>query len=28
MCGDLVARAITGESHPLLARMDPARLLA
>jgi len=28
MCGDLVARAITGERHPLLARMDPVRLLA
>jgi glycine/D-amino acid oxidase-like deaminating enzyme len=28
MCGDLVAMAITGESHPLLARMDPGRLLA
>ena len=27
MCGDLVARAILGEPHPLLARMDPARLL-
>ena len=28
MCGDLVAKAILGEPHPLLARMDPARLLA
>ena len=28
MCGDLVAQAITGESHPLLERMDPARLVA
>ena len=28
MCGDLVAQAITGEPHPLLERMDPARLVA
>ena len=28
MCGDLVARAIAGEPHPLLERMDPARLAA
>lgn len=28
MCGDLVAQAILGEPHPLLERMDPARLLA
>jgi glycine/D-amino acid oxidase-like deaminating enzyme len=28
MCGDLVAKAITGESHPVLESMDPARLLA
>lgn len=28
MCGDLVARAIMGDRHPLLERMDPARLLA
>jgi gamma-glutamylputrescine oxidase len=27
MCGDLVARAICGEPHPLLERMNPARLL-
>jgi gamma-glutamylputrescine oxidase len=27
-CGDLVARAILGEPHPLLALLDPARLLA
>ena len=27
MCGDLVARAIGGDPHPLLERMDPARLL-
>ncbi|MFL6014071.1 MAG: NAD(P)/FAD-dependent oxidoreductase [Gaiellaceae bacterium] len=27
MCGDLVARAMLGESHPLLASFDPARLL-
>jgi gamma-glutamylputrescine oxidase len=27
-CGDLVAQAILGEPHPLLERMDPARLLA
>ena len=28
MCGDLVAQAIAGESHPLLERMSPARLVA
>ena len=28
MCGDLVAQAITGEPHPLLEAMAPARLLA
>lgn len=28
MCGDLVAQAILGEPHPLLERMNPARLLA
>ena len=28
MCGDLVAKAIMGDRHPLLERMDPARLLA
>jgi gamma-glutamylputrescine oxidase len=28
MCGDLVAQAILGDPHPLLARMAPARLLA
>ena len=28
MCGDLVGRAIAGEHHPLLERMDPARLVA
>lgn len=28
MCGDLVARAITGDPHPLLERMAPARLVA
>jgi glycine/D-amino acid oxidase-like deaminating enzyme len=28
MCGDLVAKAITGDPHPLLERMDPARLVA
>ncbi|HWL32607.1 MAG TPA: FAD-dependent oxidoreductase [Gaiellaceae bacterium] len=28
MCGDLVAQAILGESHPLLERMSPARLVA
>jgi glycine/D-amino acid oxidase-like deaminating enzyme len=28
MCGDLVAKAINGDSHPLLERMNPARLLA
>jgi glycine/D-amino acid oxidase-like deaminating enzyme len=27
MCGDLLARAILGEPHPLLDRFDPARLL-
>ena len=27
MCGDLVARAMLGDSHPLLATFDPARLL-
>lgn len=27
MCGDLVARAMAGEPHPLLKQMDPARLL-
>jgi hypothetical protein len=27
MCGDLVARAMLGASHPLLASFDPARLL-
>lgn len=27
MCGDLVAQAIAGESHPLLERMAPARLV-
>ena len=28
MCGELVAQAICGEPHPLLERMDPARLVA
>jgi gamma-glutamylputrescine oxidase len=28
MCGDLVAQAIAGDPHPLLERMDPARLVA
>ncbi len=28
MCGELVAQAIAGEPHPLLERMDPARLVA
>lgn len=28
MCGDLLARAILGDPHPLLERMDPSRLLA
>ncbi len=28
MCGDLVAQAILGEPHPLLERMEPARLVA
>ena len=28
MCGELVAQAIEGEPHPLLERMQPARLLA
>jgi len=28
MCGDLVADAIGGEPHPLLERMDPARLVS
>ena len=28
MCGDLVAQAITGEPHPLLDAMVPARLVA
>jgi gamma-glutamylputrescine oxidase len=28
MCGDLVAQAMLGEAHPLLERMDPARLVA
>ena len=28
MCGDLVAQAIVGEPHPLLAKMDPRRLVA
>jgi gamma-glutamylputrescine oxidase len=28
MCGDHVAQAICGEPHPLLERMDPARLVA
>jgi glycine/D-amino acid oxidase-like deaminating enzyme len=28
MCGDLVAQSILGEPHPVLERMDPARLLA
>ena len=28
MCGDLVAKAIAGDPHPLLDRMDPARLVA
>lgn len=27
-CGDLVARAVLGERHPLLRLFDPARLLA
>ena len=26
MCGDLVARAMLGEPHPLLELFDPARL--
>jgi gamma-glutamylputrescine oxidase len=28
MCGDLVAQAIAGKSHPLLERMAPSRLVA
>ncbi|MGZ8782041.1 MAG: NAD(P)/FAD-dependent oxidoreductase [Gaiellaceae bacterium] len=28
MCGDLVAKAIVGDPHPLLDRMGPARLVA
>jgi glycine/D-amino acid oxidase-like deaminating enzyme len=28
MCGDLVAQAILGDPHSLLAQMDPARLVA
>jgi gamma-glutamylputrescine oxidase len=28
MCGDLIAQAMLGEAHPLLERMDPARLVA
>jgi gamma-glutamylputrescine oxidase len=28
MCGDLVAQAMTGEPHPLLDQMAPARLVA
>ena len=28
MCGDLVAKAIAGDSHPLLAAFGPARLVA
>jgi glycine/D-amino acid oxidase-like deaminating enzyme len=28
LCGDLVAQAIAGERHPLLARTAPARLVA
>ncbi|MDQ3065911.1 MAG: FAD-binding oxidoreductase [Actinomycetota bacterium] len=28
MCGDLVAKSILGAPHPLLVRMDPARLVA
>ncbi len=28
MCGDLVAKAMLGEEHPLLALFDPERLLA
>ena len=28
MCGDLVARAMLGEPHPLLELFDPVRLLA
>jgi gamma-glutamylputrescine oxidase len=27
MCGDLVARAMLGDSHPLLGMFDPARLV-
>jgi glycine/D-amino acid oxidase-like deaminating enzyme len=27
MCGDLVARAMLGDVHPLLGMFDPARLL-
>ena len=27
LCGDLVAKAMLGESHPLLGMFDPARLL-
>ena len=27
MCGDLVAQAILGEPHPLLEKMEPARLV-
>jgi gamma-glutamylputrescine oxidase len=27
LCGDLVAQAMLGEPHPLLAKFDPARLL-
>jgi gamma-glutamylputrescine oxidase len=28
MCGDLVAQAILGDPHPLVERMEPARLVA
>ena len=28
MCGDLVAKSMLGEEHPLLALFDPERLLA
>jgi glycine/D-amino acid oxidase-like deaminating enzyme len=28
MCGDLVARAVAGEVHPLLEAFSPARLVA
>jgi hypothetical protein len=28
LCGELVARALTGDADPLLGSFDPGRLLA